>query len=79
VREILVDAALSIDQNGRMKTVGAAYARTHFSRLVREARQGEVIIITRRGRPIARLRGLKPLPASAAETTEDPKSEEVSR
>jgi prevent-host-death family protein len=45
-----------------MKTVGAAYLRTHFSRLIREARQGEEIIITRRGKPIGRLRGLKPLP-----------------
>jgi prevent-host-death family protein len=51
-----------------MKTVGASYLRTHFSRLIREARQGEEIIITRRGKPIGRLRGLKPLPPEKAAT-----------
>jgi prevent-host-death family protein len=41
-----------------MKTVGAAYLRTHFSRLIGDARRGETIVVTRRGRPIVRLRGL---------------------
>ena len=38
-----------------MKTVGVYEARTHWSRIIREVEQGEVYIITRRGKPIARI------------------------
>ncbi len=38
-----------------MKTVGAFEGKTHFSRLLAEAEAGETIIITKNGRPVARL------------------------
>ena len=38
-----------------MKTVGVYEARTHWSRIIREVEAGEVYIITRRGKPVARL------------------------
>ena len=44
-----------------MRFIGAFEAKTHLSRLLDEAEQGEVITITKRGRPVARL--MPPLPA----------------
>ncbi len=38
-----------------MKTVGASEARTHFARLLARAAQGEQVVITRHGTPVARL------------------------
>ena len=38
-----------------MKTVNLAEAKAHLSRLVEEARGGEPICITRRGKPVAQL------------------------
>ena len=38
-----------------MKTIGAFEAKTHLSRLLREVEQGEVVVITRKNKPIARL------------------------
>lgn len=38
-----------------MKTVGAFEAKTHLSSLLEEAAGGEEILITRHGRPLARL------------------------
>ncbi len=38
-----------------MKTVGASEARTHFARLLERVAQGERIVITRHGTPVARL------------------------
>jgi prevent-host-death family protein len=38
-----------------MKTVGAFEGKTHFSRLLAEVAAGETIIITKNGRPVARL------------------------
>ena len=38
-----------------MRFVGAFEAKTHLSRLLDEAEKGEVITITKRGRPVARL------------------------
>lgn len=38
-----------------MTRVGAFAAKTHFSALLERAAQGEEIVITRHGRPIARL------------------------
>jgi prevent-host-death family protein len=34
-----------------MKQVGISYARTHMCRLVREAEHGEIVLLTRKGRP----------------------------
>jgi prevent-host-death family protein len=38
-----------------MRTVGAFAAKTHFSALLERVVQGEEIVITRHGRPVARL------------------------
>lgn len=38
-----------------MATVGAFEAKTHFSALLERVAQGEEIVITRHGRPVARL------------------------
>jgi len=44
-----------------MQYIGAFEAKTHLSRLLDEAEQGEVFTITKRGRPVARL--MPPAPA----------------
>ena len=36
-------------------SVGAFEAKTHFSQLIERAMHGEVIFITRRGKPVAKL------------------------
>jgi prevent-host-death family protein len=41
--------------SGRMKSVNLAEAKAHLSRLVEEARTGEPIYITRRGKPVAQI------------------------
>lgn len=38
-----------------MTSVGAFEAKTHFSQLLERVERGEEILITRRGRPVARL------------------------
>ena len=38
-----------------MRLIGAFEAKTHLSRLLDAAERGEVITITKRGRPVARL------------------------
>lgn len=38
-----------------MKTAGAFYVKTHLSALLEEVQQGEVIEITNRGKPVARI------------------------
>ncbi len=38
-----------------MKTVGAFEAKTHLAELLQEASEGETILITRRGVPLAKL------------------------
>lgn len=38
-----------------MKTVGAFEAKTHLAELLQKASEGETILITRRGVPIAKL------------------------
>jgi prevent-host-death family protein len=45
-----------------MTTVGAFAAKTHFSALLERAAKGEEIVITRHGRPVARL-----VPAAVSE------------
>ena len=39
----------------KMETVGAFEAKTHFSSLLEKAHKGTVIIVTRRGKPVAQL------------------------
>ena len=38
-----------------MRTVGSFEAKTHLSRLLKDVEKGEEIIITNRGRPVARI------------------------
>jgi prevent-host-death family protein len=38
-----------------MKTVGAFEAKTHLAQLLEHVQQGEEVLITRHGRPVARL------------------------
>ena len=38
-----------------MRTIGAFAAKTHFSTLLEAVSQGETILITKRGTPVARL------------------------
>jgi len=44
-----------------MKNVGIFEAKTHFSALIGEAERGETIVVTRNGKPVARI-----VPAEAA-------------
>ncbi len=49
-----------------MHSVSVAHAKSHFSEVLNSITKGEVVIITRRGQPIARIEAiqqqLKPLP-----------------
>jgi len=47
-----------------MREVGAFEAKTHLSELIAAVEAGEVVTITRRGRPVARL---MPVSANSAE------------
>jgi prevent-host-death family protein len=38
-----------------MKTVGAYAAKAHFSELLREVEQGETVVVTRHGVPVAHI------------------------
>jgi len=38
-----------------MKTVGVFHAKTHFSALIDDAERGETTLVTRNGKPIARI------------------------
>ncbi len=40
----------------RTKSIGAFAAKTHFSALLERAEKGEIVEITRRGKPVAELR-----------------------
>ena len=42
-----------------MAVVGVHEAKTHLSRLIRRANAGEEIVITRDGKPVARLSGIE--------------------
>lgn len=59
----LVDfTALPADDED-MESVGIFHAKTHLSELVERARKGEVIEITRHGKPVARLTAAEPAEA----------------
>jgi len=45
-----------------MRTVNISAAKMHLSRLVKEAAAGEEIVITKGGKPLARLGPLAPAP-----------------
>lgn len=46
-----------------MKSVNVHEAKTHLSKLLAEVEQGEEVVISRAGRPVARLLRFEPLPA----------------
>ncbi|MEO6836546.1 MAG: type II toxin-antitoxin system prevent-host-death family antitoxin [Candidatus Tumulicola sp.] len=50
-----------------MKTVGIFEAKTHFSALIEEAREGQTITITRNGAPVAQI---GPVPGRGAQARE---------
>ncbi len=43
-----------------MKTVSAAEANRHFSKILRDVRAGETVIVTSRGEPVAQIRSAEP-------------------
>jgi prevent-host-death family protein len=45
-----------------MKTVGAFEAKTHLAQLLEDAQRGEEVLITRHGKPMARLVPSGPTP-----------------
>lgn len=49
-----------------MKTVSAREANQHFSRLLKAAAEGEDVVITRRGKPVAKLVPIETAKADAA-------------
>lgn len=50
-----------------MRTIGAFEAKTHLSRLLDDVEQGEEIVITKHGRPVARLVPPQPRNESSGE------------
>jgi prevent-host-death family protein len=54
-RKSASDASHDRQWRASMKTVGAYEAKTRFSELLREVENGETIIVTRHGFPVARL------------------------
>ncbi len=50
-----------------MKTVGIFEAKTHFSALIEEAREGATIIVTKNGEPVAQI---VPIPERRSEASE---------
>lgn len=52
-------ALLRGDHNGHMKTAGVAELKARLSKYLAEVRGGEEVVITDRGRPVARLAPLK--------------------
>lgn len=53
-----------------MREVGAYEAKTHLPRLLKQVEAGEVVTITRNGRPIARLTAVSDAPSAAARILE---------
>jgi prevent-host-death family protein len=53
-----------------MTTVSAYEAKTHLPRLIRQVERGETVIITRHGRPVARLAPIEDRRAEVAEAIE---------
>ena len=50
-----------------MRTVGSYEAKTHLAHLLEEVERGEVVVITRHGRPVARLVPANPQRARASD------------
>lgn len=47
-----------------MRQIGSYEAKTHLAELLDATNQGETIIVTRRGEPIAKIEPYRPLPPS---------------
>jgi prevent-host-death family protein len=54
-----------------MRTIAVSYARAHFSALLREVENGETVVITRRGIPIARMMPVRMATDDAAAAVEE--------
>jgi prevent-host-death family protein len=54
-----------------MKTIGAYEAKTRFSELLREVENGETVVVTRHGQPIARISPMDKAEADAAAAMEE--------
>lgn len=50
-----------------MREVGIYDAKTHFTRLIGEVERGESVVITRHGKPVARLQPIDEPPMSVEE------------
>jgi prevent-host-death family protein len=44
-----------------LKTVSATECRRHFSKILRDVRAGETVIVTLRGKPVAEIRSPNPV------------------
>ena len=49
-----------------MKLIPAAEANRHFSKLLRDVKAGETVVVTSRGEPVARIEPLRPEDSEAA-------------
>ncbi len=47
-----------------MRQLGSYEVKTHLAKLLEAVEQGDTIIVTRRGRPIAKIEPYRPLPMS---------------
>ena len=54
-----------------MTTVSAYEAKTHLPRLIRAVERGEIVIITRHGKPVAQLGPIKDRREEVTEAIED--------
>ncbi len=54
-----------------MQSIGAFEAKTHFSSLLEQVENGEEIIITKHGKPVAKLSPIEPKKLSRKEAVEN--------
>ena len=54
-----------------MKTVSAADANRHFSKILREEQAGETVLVTSRGRPVAQIQPPDPTLADREKAKQD--------
>ena len=62
-----------------MKEIGSYEAKTHLPRILDEVERGQTVIITKHGRPVAKLSPVRPSPKSVEKIIEDMKRERIGR
>ena len=62
------DSRLGADQSWQVVTIGAYDAKTHLSRLLDDVAAGKTVVITKHGRPVAKLVPIEPTTEHPAET-----------